>query len=134
MVIALHNRQAKFSSPCRPKVLSMKMTAVVAMLALAVSSSVNAQTARTPLPMKVPDEPTAVSLAEKEFVKVYGKRVVESERPFSATLSHGVWHVSGTLYCRDVKGNVTIGTCLGGTAEGDIRQSDGKVLLILHTK
>ena len=91
------------------------------------------QTAET-TPVKVPDSATAVSLAEKALAKVYGKKVIESERPFTASLSDGVWHVSGTLYCKDEKGNVVKDACAGGVAIADIRQSNGRVLRTGHTK
>lgn len=105
------------------------MFAVAAVFAAAQTSSTTATST-----VKVPDAATAVSLAEKALEKVYGKKHIQSERPFTATLSDGVWHVSGTLYCRDAKGNVTTGTCVGGTAEADIRQSDGRILRVIHTK
>jgi NTF2 fold immunity protein len=61
---------------------------------------------------KVPDSTTAISLAEKALVKMYGKKVINSERPFNASLSDGVWHVAGTLYCKDEKDNVVKDACL----------------------
>jgi hypothetical protein len=82
----------------------------------------------------VPDEATAVKLAEKTLAKVYGRTKIQSETPFTATLSDGVWRVTGTLYCRDKHGKVTPDTCLGGVAMAEIRQSDGRVLKTGHTK
>jgi hypothetical protein len=83
---------------------------------------------------RVPDASTAVSIAERAFIKRYGIELIESERPFSATMRNGVWHVSGTLYCRDAKGNPVKGLCAGGTAEADVRPSDGLILRMIHTK
>jgi NTF2 fold immunity protein len=70
----------------------------------------------------VPDEATAIRIAVTVWEPLYGKQGIASERPFHATLSHGVWHVRGTL----PRG------LAGGVAEADIRRSDGKVLRIMH--
>jgi len=93
--------------------------------------------AQTPQPSKavdVPDAPTAVKTAEKALIKIYGKNQIEAEKPFTATLSSGVWHVVGTLYCHDEKGNVITNACVGGVAMADVRQSDGRVLRTGHGK
>ena len=80
------------------------------------------------------DEATAVQIAEKALAKVYGKKKVESERPFKATLRDGIWYVGGTLYCKDEHGKRIVGACVGGVAMAEIRQSDGRVLKGTHTK
>jgi hypothetical protein len=82
----------------------------------------------------VPDAVTAVRLAEKALSKIYGKRQIESEKPFYARVSEGVWTVGGTLYCGRKHGYFDIGPCLGGVATAEIRQSDGHVLQVWHTK
>jgi hypothetical protein len=111
----------------------MKTTVVAMVLALALSTW--CQTRETTITsVRVPDAPTAVSLAEKALTKVYGKKVIESERPFTASLSDGVWRVSGTLFCKDNNGNVVKDACVGGVAMAEIRQSDGRVLRTGHTK
>ena len=110
----------------------MKTTFAATLLAIAMALSALCQTTET-TPVKVPDSATAVSLAEKALAKVYGKKVIESERPFNALSSDGVWHVTGTLYCKDEKGNVVKDACEGGVAMADIRQSDGRVLRTGHT-
>ena len=130
-------------SPTRPmtwnserfggKVTGMKTTFAATVLILAMALSALCQTTETTR-VKVPDSATAASLAEKALAKVYGKKVIESERPFNASLSDGVWHVTGTLYCKDEKGNVVKDACVGGVAMADIRQSDGRVLRTGHTK
>jgi hypothetical protein len=84
--------------------------------------------------VKVSDAATAESIAKRALVKTYGKDSIESEKPFRAALSNGVWHVAGTLYCRDKDGKVVAGLCPGGVAFANIRQSDGKVLRTGHTK
>ncbi len=115
--------------------LGMRTVVVATVLEIAVALSALGQTTQSATtPAKVPDSATAVGLAEKALAKVYGKRLIESERPFTASLSDGIWHVSGTLYCKDKKGNVTTDPCLGGVAMADIRQSDGRVVRTGHTK
>ncbi|HEY6270631.1 MAG TPA: NTF2 fold immunity protein [Terriglobales bacterium] len=84
-------------------------------------------------PVAVPDQATAVKLAEKALAKIYGRKQIQSERPFSAELTEGIWHVAGTLYCKDNRGNVITGDCVGGVASAEIRQSDGRVLKTGHT-
>jgi hypothetical protein len=78
------------------------------------------------------DEATAVRIAEKALAKIYGKDKIDSEKPFKAILSDGVWHVGGTLHCKDMNGNDTT-VCVGGVAMADVRESDGKVLRTGHT-
>lgn len=82
---------------------------------------------------RVDDSSAAIKLAERALVKVFGEKHIKSERPFRAWLADGVWHVRGTLYCKDKKGNVITNACVGGVAMADIRQSDGKVLQTGHT-
>jgi len=63
----------------------------------------------------VPDNATAVKVAEAVLIPVYGAKQIESERPFTATLKKGVWTVAGTLRCPDGKGGFT-NDCVGGVA------------------
>ena len=63
-----------------------------------------AQQPVNPAPNVIPDEATAVKIAEKALTRIYGKKIIDSEKPFTATLSNGVWHVGGTLYCKDERG------------------------------
>ena len=78
--------------------------------------------------VRVPDAETALKIALPKLTYVYGKKLIEREQPFTATLKDGVWSVSGTLWC----GNETH-TCLGGVAQIKLRQRDGKVLAVYHT-
>ena len=81
----------------------------------------------------VPDSDTAVKVAEAVLVPVYGKKQIESERPFTATLKNDVWTVEGTLRCPDGKGGVTT-DCDGGVAVVRISKRDARVLYMLHGK
>lgn len=112
----------------------MKRRACLTILLMAVAAGVLAQHTNNSPPVAVPDEATAVKLAEKALAKIYGKRRIQSERPFTAKLAEGIWHVTGTLYCRDKNGNMITGACVGGVAMADLRQSDGRVLKTGHTQ
>jgi hypothetical protein len=45
----------------------------------------------------VPDEKTAVRVAEAVLSPIYGDDQITHERPFHASLHDGVWTVTGTL-------------------------------------
>jgi len=72
----------------------------------------------------VPDKATAIRIAEAVWIPIYGKKQIESERPFHAVLRHGVWIVSGSL----PQGQ------LGGVAGAEISKSDGQILQVTHSK
>lgn len=72
----------------------------------------------------VPDATAAVALAEKRLIPIYGKKQIESERPFTAKLESGVWHVCGYLPPE----------ADGGVAEIWINMRTGKVLKVRHCK
>ena len=88
----------------RVRVLPFVFATVLAMAGASYASGPAAQPDTTPV--KVPDAVTAVNIAEKALTKVYGKKRIDSQRSFNASLSDGVWHVSGTLYCKDRTGNL----------------------------
>src|SRR5882762_8062928 len=111
----------------------MKMAVLVTVLAIVAQSALGQFTHSASAPVRFPDAATAVKLAEKVLANVYGKKKIEAEKPFEASLSGGIWHVGGTLYCgkdRSFKGV----RCAGGVAMADIRQSDGRVLKTGHGK
>ena len=76
----------------------------------------------TPKEGIIPDEATAVSVAEAVLVPIYGKELVDSEKPFHAKLQKNIWKVTGHM--REGR--------KGGTAELYLQRSDGKVLRIIH--
>ncbi len=75
----------------------------------------------------------AIKIAEKALIRIYGKKQIESERPFKAELKDGVWTVSGTLRCKDESGRVTE-VCAGGVAVARISAADGRVMSTGHLK
>jgi hypothetical protein len=86
--------------------------------------------------IRVPDAATALSIAEPALAKVYGKRQIDYEKPLTAKLENGVWKVYGTLCCpdRNERRTCEAGKCDGRVAALELRQSDGKILSISHTK
>jgi hypothetical protein len=72
----------------------------------------------------VPDEKTAVRIAEAVLIPVYGETQIVGQRPFKAQLRNGVWTVKGSLP-QGID---------GGTALAEIRRSDGKIIRISHGK
>lgn len=80
----------------------------------------------------VPDSATAVRIGEAVLVPVYGKKLIESEEPFTAEVKDNVWTVSGTLYCPNEKGGLTTGGCEGGVATVHISKVDARVISMIH--
>ena len=112
----------------------MRTVILAALLLVAIPSA--AQDSQHATSVCVPDAATALSIAEPALIKVYGKRQIDYEKPLTAMLKDGVWGVYGTLCCPDSKGNRVCepDKCDGGVAALKLRQSDGKILSISHTK
>jgi hypothetical protein len=68
----------------------------------------------------VPDEKTAIRIAEAVWSPIYGEAMIQGEKPFVASLKSGVWTVRGSL----PKGWV------GGVAIAEISKSDGRILRV----
>ncbi len=72
----------------------------------------------------VPDEQTAMRIAEAIWSPIYGEEKIQREKPFVATLRDGVWTVEGSL----PKG------WAGGVALAEISKKDGRILRVSHGK
>jgi len=72
----------------------------------------------------VPDEGTAVKVAEAIFLPIFGEEEVTKFLPYHAQLKDGIWTVYGTL-----KPNSR-----GGTPQLRIQKKDGKVLEVWHSQ
>ncbi|MFC0515735.1 NTF2 fold immunity protein [Mucilaginibacter angelicae] len=70
----------------------------------------------------VPNEETAIRIAEAVWLPIYGTDVLD-EKPFIAKLSGNVWTVFGTLHANH-----------GGTAFIKLQKSDGRIISIGHQK
>lgn len=73
-----------------------KTQSIALTIALFIGASVYAQ-APAPKNGFIPDERTAISVAEAILSPIYGEKQIISERPFHATLNDGIWTVSGSL-------------------------------------
>ncbi|HOV98329.1 MAG TPA: NTF2 fold immunity protein [Bacteroidota bacterium] len=73
----------------------------------------------------IPDSITAVEIAIIILSRVYGKDVIERERPFTAVERNGYWVVYGSLP-RD--------SFWGGVAEIVVRKKNGEIINISHGK
>ncbi|MBI3996184.1 MAG: YbbC/YhhH family protein [Candidatus Omnitrophica bacterium] len=71
----------------------------------------------------VPDEDTAIKIAEAIWAPIYGESL-NDERPFHANLVGDIWHVEGSL----PEG------MSGGVAEAEIAKADGRILRVSHGK
>jgi hypothetical protein len=85
-----------------------------------------------PPKVAVPDEATAVRVAEKALISVYGRKKIQPERPFTAELKDAEWLVKGTLHCPGSQGGKIV--CKGGVAAAKISQADGRILSMGHGK
>ena len=72
----------------------------------------------------VPDEKTAIAIAEAVWAPIYGEKKITNEKPFKAKLKDGMWTVEGSLPKLYV----------GGVAVAEISQKDGCILSISHGK
>ena len=72
----------------------------------------------------VPDEATAIRVAEAILIPIYGQEQIDNEKPLRATLEKGVWTVGGSLK----EGYA------GGVAVVKLRQKDACVLYVMHGK
>jgi len=72
----------------------------------------------------VPDGEAAIKIAEAVLVPIYGKRIIESERPFRAELRDDVWYVRGNL----PEGYV------GGVAMVALSRIDAHIISVGHGK
>ena len=70
----------------------------------------------------VPDENTAIKIAEAIWYPIYGDDIFD-ERPFKAELKDSIWVVRGTLN-HDV----------GGVAYIEIQKRDCRILKVAHGK
>lgn len=70
----------------------------------------------------VPDELTAIRIAESVLVRRYGRDQIESEKPLRAMLHDTIWTVTGTL----PPGNE------GGVAKIEINRADARIIRVTH--
>ena len=72
----------------------------------------------------VTDKDAAIKIAEAVWLPIYGKEVLDHEKPFKAELEGGIWNIHGFLPEERS----------GGVAEIEINKTDGKILRVSHGK
>lgn len=72
----------------------------------------------------VQTEEMAIAIAEIILDSIYGKEVIDAEKPLTAVLEKGVWTIRGTLP----------ENTLGGTAMIKISRKTGQILRVVHYK
>jgi hypothetical protein len=82
--------------------------------------------AQAPIPKSgfIPDEKTAIRIAEAVLSPIYGEQKIIDERPFHAILSNGLWIVEGSLRAVSV----------GGVATIRLDKKTGAVISYIHGK
>ncbi len=78
----------------------------------------------------VPTADVAIQIAEAVLAPVYGKDVVDSERPFHAALKGDLWVVIGTVPC---EGAPLGAVCPGGNAEVRVSKKTGRIIYMMHS-
>lgn len=71
----------------------------------------------------VPNEETAIKIAEVILLSIYGEKIY-TNRPYSIELRNGVWIIEGTLPKN----------YQGGVPYIEIQKKDGKILKVIHGK
>lgn len=72
----------------------------------------------------VPDERTAVAIAEAVLIPIYGKEQIDSEKPLTAKLKDGIWTVQGRLP----------NGWDGGVAIVKLIKKDAQIIFVEHEK
>ena len=97
---------------------------IASALLIVGSSALVAQRTYMPPGGYVPDADTAIRIAVAVWEPIYGRKQIQSQKPFRAALRNGVWTVHGSLPPNTP----------GGVAEADISKKDGRVLRVIHGK
>ena len=72
----------------------------------------------------IPDAKTAYHVSYPILSAVYGENVIKRERPLKISLvNERFWHIEGTLHATQ-----------GGVASMTLDKTDGRVLVLFHTK
>ena len=95
-------------------------------VSLVLISASHGGTGKSPLPEKgiIPDEVTAVKVAEAVFQPIFGADETTQYLPYHAQLKDGIWTVYGTLKPGS----------RGGTPQMNIQKKDGKVVEVWHSQ
>ena len=75
----------------------------------------------------VPDEQTAIKIAEAVLFPIYGEKIIRDEKPYVVKLAGGKWSIDGSMPKSKPDNPV-----VGGTFHIVISQRDAQVLEIGH--
>jgi hypothetical protein len=104
------------------KLLKFHSLVLALLIAPLVAAAEDLKYAVIPTDGFVPDKATAVKIAEAIWGPIYTQKVIDSEKPFHASLKDGVWTVEGTI----PKGDE------GGVALAEISKADGRIIRVTH--
>ena len=77
----------------------------------------------------VPDEPTALKVAEAILIAYEGEKKFNEQKPYDVFLKDGIWNVSGAGDCAQKPG------CRGGGGvEMKISKEDGRILELHYAR
>jgi len=117
------------------------LTVMIALPMLSGQEGVVRSRHSAPLPNGVvPDENTAIAIADAVLKPVYGEEQVSKERPFTAKLEGDIWTVSGTLPTRQAPstsatpGVKALDRVIGGVAIVEISKSKGCIGRVSHSR
>ncbi len=119
----------------KTKISIKKAVTVFAFLALTIaftfgfsnelgSGHSNKQLGYIPKEGFVPNEITAIKIAEAVWLPIYGEKVYQN-RPYNAKLEKGVWIIEGSLPADFTQ---------GGVPYIEIQKKDGKIIKVYHSK
>ena len=97
----------------------------VALWSVSVSVALGANAHYVPEEGFVPNEKTAIAIAQAVWAPIYGERQIRHEAPFHATLKNGVW---------TVRSSGPPPGYFGGSAIAQITKRDGRVLVVSHER
>lgn len=107
-----------------------RYVAFVVMLVLGTSASLGQEGRSVKRPEGfVPNESTAITIAEAVLAPIYGPELIAKERPFTATLNGDTWTVKGSLPKAGPDEIV-----MGGVAIVKISKRNGCILLVGHSQ
>jgi hypothetical protein len=95
----------------------------VALAALLAAQTPNGKKSYSPPEGMVPNKETAIKIAEAVLTPIYGKEVVDHEKPFRVELARGVWIIKGAIHPGP-----------GGNLYIDISKKDGCILRVTGTE
>ena len=80
----------------------------------------------------VPNEQTAISIAEAILFPIYGEKDIRAQRPYIVKLKDGKWSVDGSMPESPSPPSGMISQIVGGTFHIVISQRDAQVIEIGH--